>query len=155
MAPAIRNDSHTAAPATSPAAPSSAKIPAPTIAPTPMKAACRTVSYFCCAEATGLAVSSIRAMFSLPAHLVSGRYHHQGGEHGRATRAEVVDGHRDRGQHGRGDDPVGGYAVLGDAPEAFGEKPILGRREGHLGADHGPPVERAEAGDDDRDRHHV
>ena len=38
-APAIRNDSHTAAPATSPAAPSSEKIPAPTIAPTPMNAA--------------------------------------------------------------------------------------------------------------------
>src|SRR5438874_9364468 len=66
MAPAIRNDSHTAAPATSPAAPSSAKIPAPTIAPTPMKAACRTVRYFCCGEATGLSVSSISAMFSFP-----------------------------------------------------------------------------------------
>jgi hypothetical protein len=39
MATAIRNDSHTAAPATSLAAPSKAKIPAPTIAPTPMKAA--------------------------------------------------------------------------------------------------------------------
>ena len=46
MTPAIRNDSHTAAPATSPAAPSSAKIPAPTIAPTPMNAACRTDRYF-------------------------------------------------------------------------------------------------------------
>ena len=45
MTPAIRNDSHTADPATSPAAPSSAKIPAPTIAPTPMNAAWRTVRY--------------------------------------------------------------------------------------------------------------
>jgi hypothetical protein len=39
IAPAIRNESHTAAPATSPAAPSSEKMPAPTIAPTPMNAA--------------------------------------------------------------------------------------------------------------------
>src|SRR5688500_6648196 len=38
----MRNESQTAAPATSPAAPSSAKMPAPTMAPTPMKAACRT-----------------------------------------------------------------------------------------------------------------
>src|ERR687898_2493952 len=43
-APARRNEIHTAAPATSPAAPSSEKIPAPTIAPTPMKAAWRTFS---------------------------------------------------------------------------------------------------------------
>ena len=41
MAPARRNEIQTAAPATSPAAPSSAKIPAPTIAPTPMNAAWR------------------------------------------------------------------------------------------------------------------
>ena len=46
MAPAIRNDTHTAAPATAPAAPSSAKIPAPTIDPTPMNAASRTDRYF-------------------------------------------------------------------------------------------------------------
>ena len=46
MAPAIRNDSHTAAPATAPAAPSSAKMPAPTIDPTPMNAASRTDRYF-------------------------------------------------------------------------------------------------------------
>src|SRR5580704_7367359 len=46
MTPAKRNDSHTAAPATAPAAPRSAKIPAPTIAPTPMNAAWRTVRYF-------------------------------------------------------------------------------------------------------------
>ena len=37
----MRNDSQTAAPATSPAAPSSEKMPAPTMAPTPMNAACR------------------------------------------------------------------------------------------------------------------
>src|SRR5690242_1711621 len=41
----MRKDSHTAAPATSPAAPSRAKIPAPTMAPTPMNAACRTDRY--------------------------------------------------------------------------------------------------------------
>jgi hypothetical protein len=35
----MRNESQTAAPATSPAAPSSAKMPAPTIEPTPMNAA--------------------------------------------------------------------------------------------------------------------
>src|SRR4051812_22741631 len=35
----MRKEIQTAAPATSPAAPSSAKIPAPTMAPTPMKAA--------------------------------------------------------------------------------------------------------------------
>src|SRR5436190_18466719 len=64
MTPAIRNDSHTAAPATSPAAPSSAKIPAPTIAPTPMKAAWRTDRYFCGGAETGLSVSSMSAMSS-------------------------------------------------------------------------------------------
>src|SRR5690242_5814517 len=42
MAPASRNDNQTADPATSPAAPSSAKIPAPTIAPTPMNDAWTT-----------------------------------------------------------------------------------------------------------------
>ena len=41
-APAMRNEIQTAEPATSPAAPRSAKIPAPTIAPTPMNAAWRT-----------------------------------------------------------------------------------------------------------------
>ena len=41
MIPARTNDSQTAAPATSPAAPSSEKIPAPTMAATPMNAACR------------------------------------------------------------------------------------------------------------------
>ena len=39
IAPAIANETHTAAPATSPAAPSKEKMPAPTMAPTPMKAA--------------------------------------------------------------------------------------------------------------------
>ena len=39
ITPASRNDSQTAAPATSPAAPRSEKMPAPTIAPTPMNAA--------------------------------------------------------------------------------------------------------------------
>ncbi len=45
MQPASTNESQTAAPATSPAAPSSEKMPAPTIAPTPMKAACRMFMY--------------------------------------------------------------------------------------------------------------
>ena len=39
ITPAMRNEIHTAAPATSPAVPSSEKIPAPTIEPTPMNAA--------------------------------------------------------------------------------------------------------------------
>ena len=39
----MRNDTQTAAPATSPAAPSRVKIPAPTMAPTPMNAAWRVV----------------------------------------------------------------------------------------------------------------
>ena len=39
MPPAIRNESQTAAPATAPASPSKAKIPAPTIAAIPMNAA--------------------------------------------------------------------------------------------------------------------
>src|SRR5918995_2864777 len=43
MMPAIRNDSQTAEPATAPAAPRSAKMPAPTIEPTPMNVACSTV----------------------------------------------------------------------------------------------------------------
>jgi hypothetical protein len=43
MMPAMKNDSHTAAPATAPASPRRAKIPAPTIEPTPRKAAPRTV----------------------------------------------------------------------------------------------------------------
>src|SRR5918995_581711 len=42
--PASRNESQTAAPATVPASPSSAKMPAPTIAPMPRKAAPRTVT---------------------------------------------------------------------------------------------------------------
>ena len=42
MAPAMRNEIQTAEPATSPAAPSSEKMPAPTMAPTPMNAAWRT-----------------------------------------------------------------------------------------------------------------
>src|SRR6476646_679089 len=44
--PAMRNDSQTAAPATSPAAPRRAKMPAPTMAPTPIKAACRMLRCF-------------------------------------------------------------------------------------------------------------
>ena len=45
MMPASTNDSQTAAPATSPAAPNSEKMPAPTIAPTPMNAACVVETY--------------------------------------------------------------------------------------------------------------
>ena len=47
----MRKEIHTAEPATSPAAPSRAKIPAPTIDPTPMKAASRTDSRCFCAPA--------------------------------------------------------------------------------------------------------
>ena len=43
MAAASRKEIQTAAPATSPAAPKSEKMPAPTMAPTPMNAACRIV----------------------------------------------------------------------------------------------------------------
>ena len=50
MTPASANDTQTALPATSPAAPSSEKIPAPTIAPTPMNAAWRVVT---CARRDG------------------------------------------------------------------------------------------------------
>src|SRR3954454_1091334 len=45
MMPARTNDSQTAAPATAPVEPSSEKMPAPTIDPTPMKAASRVVTY--------------------------------------------------------------------------------------------------------------
>jgi hypothetical protein len=44
MPPARRNDSQTAEPATSPALPRSEKIPAPTIAPTPMNEASRVLT---------------------------------------------------------------------------------------------------------------
>ena len=68
---------------------------------------------------------------------------------------EVVDDHRDRGQHGRGDDAERRHAVARDPLEPLGEQAVLGGGERHLGADHRPAVERAEAGDDDDDRHHV
>src|SRR3954463_7532878 len=35
-------------------------------------------------------------------------------------------------------------------PNTFGKSPSFGRRERHLGADHGPAVECADAGDDDK-----
>src|SRR3954471_2590250 len=68
MTPARRNEIQTAAPATSPAAPSSEKMPAPTIAPTPMNAACDVDTYrrgdeggasACSTVATGTAASAI------------------------------------------------------------------------------------------------
>src|SRR4051812_30811316 len=43
--PASRNEIHTAAPATAPAAPSSEKMPAPTMDATPMNAACVVETY--------------------------------------------------------------------------------------------------------------
>src|SRR6476620_5960488 len=46
MTPARAKDSQTAEPATSPAVPSSEKMPAPTIAATPMDAACPVLMYF-------------------------------------------------------------------------------------------------------------
>src|SRR6516164_6788159 len=57
-APARRNDTHTAAPATAPAAPRSAKIPAPTIDPTPMNAAWRTLRCLASAGADTPSVAS-------------------------------------------------------------------------------------------------
>src|SRR3954447_19241522 len=63
MAPASRKDTHTAAPATSPAAPSRAKIPAPTMAPTPMKAAWRTDRLLGASPVTVMGASS---RFSCP-----------------------------------------------------------------------------------------
>ena len=51
--PAITNETQTAEPATSPAAPSSEKIPAPTMAPTPMKAAWRTDNVLRALDASG------------------------------------------------------------------------------------------------------
>src|SRR5690349_13256155 len=74
--PARRNDSQTAAPATAPAAPSSAKIPAPTIDPTPMNAAWRTLRCLtsagagtpsvCCDTAAAFLRDHVRA--GLPGH---------------------------------------------------------------------------------------
>ena len=53
MPPASRNEIHTAEPATAPAWPRSAKIPAPTMAPTPRNAAPRTVRPCCGASEPG------------------------------------------------------------------------------------------------------
>src|SRR6516164_8574728 len=78
--PASRNDSHTAAPATSPAAPSSAKMPAPTIDPTPMNAAWRTLRCLPSAGAdTPSAGSDIRAAF-LRDHVRAGLPGHDRGD---------------------------------------------------------------------------
>src|SRR5215469_13662066 len=83
------------------------------------------------------------------------RHQHQGGGHGGAAGAQVVDRHREGGQHGGGDDAVSGHAFLGYAFELLWEQAVLGGGQGHLRADQGPPVQRAQAGNDDRDRHHV
>src|ERR1700759_2067972 len=79
----------------------------------------------------------------------------QGGEHGRAARADVVDGHRDRGERGGGDDAEGGDLALVHTLEPFREQAVLGGGQRHLGADHGPAGQRAEPGDDHRQGHHV
>src|SRR5499427_3207051 len=79
-APAMRNDSHTAAPATAPAAPSRAKIPAPTIEPTPMNAAWRTLRCLTSAgAATPSAGSDIAGAF-LRDHVRSGLPGHDRGD---------------------------------------------------------------------------
>src|SRR5215467_12176131 len=75
-APAMRNDSHTAAPATARAAPSRAKMPAPTIDPTPMNAAWRMLRCLvwarpdtpsaCCDTAAAFLRDHVRA--GLPGH---------------------------------------------------------------------------------------
>ena len=58
MPPASANDSHTAEPATSAVVPRSEKMPAPTIAPTPMKAASRVDTY----RVRGVSVEAIGSL---------------------------------------------------------------------------------------------
>src|SRR5215467_4975703 len=50
-------------------------------------------------------------------------HQHQGREDGGTVGAQVVDPHRDGGQHGGGDDAVGGHPVLGYVLEALGDRP--------------------------------
>src|SRR6188508_2132283 len=105
--PASRNDSQTAAPATSPAAPSSEKIPAPTIAATPMKAAC-------CVLMKRLAGASLIRLGS--DHLDDGRRRRgrlrmlwrAAGEH---------DQRDDRGREEDGDDPAQWSVHAGSLPQ--------------------------------------
>src|SRR5215471_18236207 len=79
-APASRNDTHTAAPATSPAAPRSAKIPAPTIDPTPMNAAWRTLSFLISAEEVTPSAASDTAASYLRDHVRTGYPRHDRGD---------------------------------------------------------------------------
>src|SRR5215469_13784011 len=80
-APARRNDTHTAAPATSPAAPRRAKIPAPTIDPTPMNAAWRTFRCLTSAGAdTPSAATDIAGGPFLRDHIRAGYSRHDGGD---------------------------------------------------------------------------
>src|SRR5215472_1572799 len=79
-APARRNDTHTAAPATSPAAPSSAKIPAPTIDPTPMNAAWRTLRCLTSAGADTPSAGSDIAAGLLRHHVRAGLPGHDRGD---------------------------------------------------------------------------
>src|SRR6476659_3861148 len=58
MPPASANDSHTAEPATAAVVPRSEKMPAPTIAPTPMKAASRVDTY----RVRGVSVEAIGSL---------------------------------------------------------------------------------------------
>src|SRR5512145_694507 len=70
-APASRKEIQTAAPATSPAAPSNAKIPAPTMDPTPMNAAWRTDNDRLSWVVAGLAAES-SALIVRPPHASHG-----------------------------------------------------------------------------------
>src|SRR5262252_2334182 len=79
-APARRNDTHTAAPATSPAAPRSAKIPAPTIDPTPMNAAWRTLRCVTSAGADTPSGGSDIAVAFLGHHVRAGCPSHDRGD---------------------------------------------------------------------------
>src|SRR5215471_10354907 len=79
-APARRNDSHTAAPATAPAAPRSAKIPAPTIDPTPMNAAWRTLRCLTSAGADAPSVASDIVVAVLGHHVRAGYPSHDRGD---------------------------------------------------------------------------
>ena len=72
MAPAMRKDTHTAEPATAPAAPSSAKIPAPTMEPTPMNAAWMTVI---CFFGTVVDMASLSGVRHSQAAVSQGGYH--------------------------------------------------------------------------------
>ena len=82
-------------------------------------------------------------------------HEHERGEDVRATGPEVVDDYGDGRQHGRDHDAERRHPGAGEPLEPLREQTVLGRGQGHLGADHGPARECSEAGDDDGDGHQV